>query len=623
MNNLKYIGIDFGTTTTIISYWDSNTCESEILSLRNYKATPTLIQLNENFAVEKWGYELEGLIQKGDGFVSNFKPEIDSSKIIFDQEIPIKTIVTLFLGQIKKQLESEYPHYLGERWESSGAVVIRCGCPVNWGHEKEKLLLQSLIDAGFPCPALIPEPIGASVYLGEKIKDNSYHVLDIGGGTTDISRMYSKNGLMPLPEVEGSIILGGRNYDQLVASDFIEDINRMRNEKKRSSIKMNDSIQHMAKNCRENLNSKTNCSITTYYGELSYSNELLDFKSEELNSKLFDFIVKAKRNEGEKIYAVGGLSVSNNIMNFLKARLGNKIVSFSASDEPQFFIARGLSKAENTIEIVLEERKLTIEHDINKAIEKTREEFFNESLKHEIEEQVWKSVSENWGDVKIVSNIWGNPFTLKERLAEDPGFQKLCSNVQERISNCINDRIGELMEDFETEVNRSVQDAVSDLYQFVNQSNMGPGNLIDINISENSSSEILIQVRNQIIALVGLVSAGIAATLVIQTQAILFGLFATTVFNPIALAAVIIALGVSVVFGKDVVNAEKRIADKINNQIFGEQDLRNALWNGYEGQDGLSKSLSATADKLWYGEEGNKDSLGIYKDLKGQLVITS
>jgi hypothetical protein len=582
----SYLGIDFGTTTTIISYYNQK--ETIILPLRGFRATPSLIQINKDHSVDRWGHHLEGLTGSSDNIFSNFKPDIDQKRAFFDEEIPQKTICFLFLREIKRQLEKEYQDLFSGRIDETAFLETVCGCPALWAKHKQTILLQTLDAVGFPAPVLISEPVGASVYLDEYIREkgiSSAVIYDLGGGTSDISKVTYKKTYMPIPKQIASENLGGRNLDELIARDFHDEINCNRRKKNQPIVPLNDSIRYIAKRCREDLHHNSKCEIETYYCKLIYTEELFSLKSEEVLSEFIRLLLTHLQPSDTKIIMVGGLSS----FRFLKERmkegsLGKR--SFYFIDNPQFAIALGLVKSKLWLENSIHKRGKILRKRIEQNIEKTRKRIFGTYTKKVIQESIQSSIAKNWNDLRIWENFSIiRPWKFENNLRNDKRFKSFRSKIRREIEKTLIEQIEFSQNQFMQSVQVSLEDVLED---FSN---------VTIEIPNPKGFEQSLKLKiNDVVENVLLGS--VADSIISTCLSFLPTLIKSKERDPL-------------------VKLEKEMANKIYSDLFETKEFLNDVWYGHVGKQGLKNQLEAVYEKIWFGESNN----GIYNILLKQLII--
>lgn len=216
------IGIDFGTTKTLVSYFDTKRNIPQLIRLGNGRdEIPTAIYIDgENVLI---GEDAESYVNEAPkNFRSgrSFKLKLGSIDSILNGKTA-RDLTSLYLAQIKKRCEELVFH------EDIKSVVITV--PVNFSPEQEEDLISAARDANFEEVELLKEPISAGrAYINESaacdVPDNIL-ILDWGGGTVDVSLLYKKYGAYKcdLKYTWGSNSKGGDFIDQSIFDAKVKD----------------------------------------------------------------------------------------------------------------------------------------------------------------------------------------------------------------------------------------------------------------------------------------------------------------------------------------------------------------------------------------------------------------
>lgn len=219
------IGIDFGTTKTLVSYYVPTTKEKSYVRLgRNMDKMPTSIY------VEETGDWLFG--DDADDYMSisparyrrDFKLELGKNTPYLVakvngkvQKFTARDLTAKFLGNIRKKCEETVFH----------APVTSCTVthPVAFSIAQCNELTEAAKEAGFKEVQLLPEPeaAGYAYYVFGADRSLSHlMVVDWGGGTVDFA-MITLNGaevaLIP-GSYGGAMNVGGRRFDERLFSHF-------------------------------------------------------------------------------------------------------------------------------------------------------------------------------------------------------------------------------------------------------------------------------------------------------------------------------------------------------------------------------------------------------------------
>jgi molecular chaperone DnaK len=205
------LGIDFGTTNTVISYFQNN--KTNILKDGVYKSIPSKIGIKNDTLY--FGNYLPLMCDK---VFNNFKTKIGlneinieiNGKILYETEILI-----YFFSHIKKIINKNIK---GEYTYKSVITV-----PSNFNDNQREIIRNNFNNCGFNVIRIINEPSAAALAYGlNNINDNEERILviDIGGGTLDLTILTKENGFFEVEHSIGINDLGGNNFTNIIY-DFV------------------------------------------------------------------------------------------------------------------------------------------------------------------------------------------------------------------------------------------------------------------------------------------------------------------------------------------------------------------------------------------------------------------
>ena len=322
MKNFKelIIGIDFGTTNTVISYYDNGT---KIFNDSIYKLIPTKIHFGENIACGNYIPLTNS--EKNDKILSNFKTKIGSNfETIFNNEkIDEFNILFIFFNHIKNILDIKFKK--GIIYNTVLTV------PSNFNDNQRKILFNVLIKTNFNILRIINEPTAAafSYGLNNTINDEQIMVFDIGGGTLDISVLEIDDSFFETIESVGINDIGGNNFTNMIYEDAI----RMFKENfsnKEIIISKNKLLQlwHNCNKVKEKFIWVDSCEITIndFYKNVNLKYQINKQKFKTISKSLLDRISRKltpfkNNNNIKKVLLVGGSSKLEIIQELIETEL--------------------------------------------------------------------------------------------------------------------------------------------------------------------------------------------------------------------------------------------------------------------------------------------------------------
>ena len=263
-----YLGVDFGTTYTCISY-DNNSTVKILINEYGYYTTPSAIffdpqsenilfgqsTLNLNVVITNW----KRIIGKTFSEITKDELEFFKSKnikivdvdntphfeILYNNKTVYYTTLDLSILYLK-YIYSLISETLGKYDNLYTVITI----PAFFSSNARKELQLAYESAGFNILKVINEPTAAS--LGYDNNTGKVLVFDCGGGTTDISLINIDDDFFEVLDVIGDNFLGGEDVNNNILNYLVEKYKIERSDK---NIKK---LYKEAENCKKYLSYQTN-----------------------------------------------------------------------------------------------------------------------------------------------------------------------------------------------------------------------------------------------------------------------------------------------------------------------------------------------------------------------------
>ena len=223
----SFIGIDLGTTYSVISYIDKTGRPKIIHNNDNGdNTTPSCIKFKGD-SVLYVGEEAKIQIGLSDNVASRFKRDMDSQqKHVYDGHTHTPT--TLSSEILKKLYQDALTKNVATSSGDSSDVVITV--PANFANVARVATKKAAKLAGIKEVKLIDEPTAAALYYAFESGgslNGYYAVYDLGGGTFDISIVKIQGFDVEVIETDGIARLGGDDFDKtlqkIVQKKYLED----------------------------------------------------------------------------------------------------------------------------------------------------------------------------------------------------------------------------------------------------------------------------------------------------------------------------------------------------------------------------------------------------------------
>jgi len=211
-------GIDFGTTNSVISYFSNN--KPKVLKNLNRKLIPTQVAFYNNKIY--CGNEIP---TKYDFLINNFKTLIGTDKIynVNNKKYSINEIVILYLNYLKNLILDKKDH------DIKSVISI----PANFNDNQREILKKCFEKVGIEVLRIINEPTSAALSYGllNCNEEETILVIDIGGGTLDITLLEKDELFFEVVDTIGDKNIGGNTFTDIIQSKTElswEDSNRIK-----------------------------------------------------------------------------------------------------------------------------------------------------------------------------------------------------------------------------------------------------------------------------------------------------------------------------------------------------------------------------------------------------------
>jgi molecular chaperone DnaK len=218
MKKMK-IGIDLGTTNSVVAYFDNGTIE--YLRFRNRESlNSVMLYKDEKVIIGEMAKKKAVAYPKN--FIKSSKTFMGDNEKIWDIEDKSFTptdVATEILKEIKKNLEKKFSDV------SEFVAVITV--PAYFTSTQIDETKKAGEKAGFIIKQIITEPVAAAVAYGfEDEVNQKLFIVDIGGGTFDTSILKVSNESFETLNIDGDNKLGGDNFDNYILEYLLKHIRK-------------------------------------------------------------------------------------------------------------------------------------------------------------------------------------------------------------------------------------------------------------------------------------------------------------------------------------------------------------------------------------------------------------
>lgn len=208
------IGIDLGTTNSLVSVWEGGTAQL-IPNALGRMLTPSVVGLDDQGQMVVGDIARERLQTHPHLTTALFKRHMGSghSTQLGPHRFRPEELSALVLRSLKADVERAYGKTVTE------AVI---SVPAYFSDAQRKATRIAGELAGLKVEKLINEPTAAALAYGLHHKgEATFLVFDLGGGTFDVSVLELFDGIMEVRASAGDNFLGGEDFDDTLVAHFI------------------------------------------------------------------------------------------------------------------------------------------------------------------------------------------------------------------------------------------------------------------------------------------------------------------------------------------------------------------------------------------------------------------
>src|SRR5438093_1202360 len=235
----RIVGIDLGTTNSLVAYVDDKTGQPRVISDRDgQRLLPSIVSFaGEGVLVgaaarrqlvrrpQSTVYSIKRLMGRGYEDVKGelryfpFKvlPSEGIVKIqIGSREVTPPEVSAIVLRSLKERAEAHF----GEPIEK---VVVQV--PAYFDDSQRQATKDAGRIAGLDVVRILNEPTAAALAYGlQRLHEGVVAVYDLGGGTFDISILRVKDGVFEVLATNGNTPLGGDDFDRAIVRGLLDEI---------------------------------------------------------------------------------------------------------------------------------------------------------------------------------------------------------------------------------------------------------------------------------------------------------------------------------------------------------------------------------------------------------------
>ena len=223
IKNTTVVGIDLGTSNTAVAFYE-DTGPKVIPNIDGEFTMPSVVHVPEDgdgvlAGAQAWNLQLV----EPERTFREFKRAMGTSEIFCKADGKDVTATDLSVNVLQHVSRSLDEHF-GEREKRKAVITV----PAYNLENARQATREAAEKAGFEVLGIINEPTAAAVAYGlnEDQGDGVVLIVDIGGGTTDITIGSKQGGEFEALATDGDKHLGGKDVDELLVNWFCEEFQR-------------------------------------------------------------------------------------------------------------------------------------------------------------------------------------------------------------------------------------------------------------------------------------------------------------------------------------------------------------------------------------------------------------
>ena len=215
----RMIGIDLGTTNSLATYIDDNGKIEFIKNEYGNILIPSVVGIDENDDIIVGELAKERRMMNAGETASNFKRRMgtDAKIKVKNRTFDAQMLSSFVLKHLKENAEKQLS-------EKIDRAIISVPAYFNDKQRRDTKMAAEL--AGLTVERLINEPTAAALSLGSNILNQNlkFIVLDLGGGTFDVTLLETFENIMDVISISGDTMLGGEDFTTKICEIFLKNI---------------------------------------------------------------------------------------------------------------------------------------------------------------------------------------------------------------------------------------------------------------------------------------------------------------------------------------------------------------------------------------------------------------
>ena len=299
----RIVGIDLGTTNSLVAYVDEKTGVPRVIpDLDGQALLPSVVSfVSEGVLVgavakrqlvrrpESTVYSVKRLMGRG------YEDVKDELCYLPFKVLPCEGIVKILIGGrevtppevsaiVLKSLKERAEAHFGESIERAVITV-----PAYFNDSQRQATKDAGRIAGLDVVRIVNEPTAASLAYGlQRIREGVVAVYDLGGGTFDISILRVQDGVFEVLATNGNTHLGGDDFDRAIVMWLLDDIREKHGVYLGRDLEAMQELRLAAEAAKIRLSAEERTVLTIPFDAFTYHREITRGELERLIGRLVD-----------------------------------------------------------------------------------------------------------------------------------------------------------------------------------------------------------------------------------------------------------------------------------------------------------------------------------------------
>ena len=284
----KAIGIDLGTTFSVMAHVDENGKGQIIPNAESERITPSVILFDGTTAIVGSAAK-QNAVAEPEKIVDFVKREMGKSKTDFNREFGGKLWSAEELSAlVLRKMKQDGEKFLGQ--PITDAVIT---VPAYFSDTERTATMHAGQLAGFNVLQILNEPTAAALAYGmdKREANETVFVFDLGGGTFDVTIMRIAENHIQMIASSGDHKLGGKDWDDIIVNWVSEEFDRQFGDNPLLDLHSYQDLYNRALTAKIQLSSRNSTTLVHSYAGHSLK---LELTREEFERRCRNLLEKAK-----------------------------------------------------------------------------------------------------------------------------------------------------------------------------------------------------------------------------------------------------------------------------------------------------------------------------------------